>query len=133
MNLRLPMFVVLAAGTIATAEDTWAGKRVMPKKTSAQIVFNAKIDNSGKAFKLADYAVLDVREHEEGQIRIFDGYHAGWSPKADFVLIKDAPAYWTARLKTNPRSPDFLRMRGIALVENRQYDDGLKDLNESIK
>jgi len=46
---------------------------------------------------------LIVRNEREGWLRIHDGHREGWVHKSDFVLARDAWAYFHAREQANPR------------------------------
>jgi tetratricopeptide (TPR) repeat protein len=56
--------------------------------------------------------------------------------KADFLLVRDATAYFNRRVQANPKDTIALTIyddRGRAWSEKKQYDKAIADYNEAIR
>jgi len=74
-----------------------------------------------------------VREDRDGWLRMYDGRREGWARKSDFVLSRDAPAYFTDRIRANPADSFALIMRGQGWLDRGEYDNAIKDFTECIR
>src|SRR5262249_2928161 len=50
-----------------------------------------------------------------------------------FVLARDAPAYFHHRVLANPKDSWALHMRGLGWLEKREWDNAIKDFDDSIR
>jgi tetratricopeptide (TPR) repeat protein len=111
---------------------SWVGKRVMTKKEGVKIGY---IDNEGRAHTVATLTDLAYTvEKEEGEfIQVRHRGAAGWFSKADAVLLEDAVAYCTDRIRRNDKDAEAYAMRGCAWQEKGELDNALKDYGEAIR
>ena len=135
--MRSLLVLVLAcsfSSASSFAEDSWKGRKVLPKKAIDKIAFVDRYAEGKKAyFPLSAAFPYEVRDDAGGWLRIFDGHREGWAEKADFVLPEDAPAWWNDQLKINPKDTHALTMRGISWDEKGEFDFAIKDYDELIR
>jgi tetratricopeptide (TPR) repeat protein len=115
------------------AEGNWTGQRVLATKPADQIAFAEKIADKRPALPFRAVYPVPVREDRDGRVRLFDGYREGWANKADFVLGRDAPIYFTDRIRANPTDAWAWVQRGLGWDERDEYDNAIKDFTEAIR
>ncbi len=57
----------------------------------------------------------------------------GWVDKADFLLVRDAPAFFSGLLKNHPKDQWLLGMRRCTWLENGDTDNAIRDLDQYIR
>jgi tetratricopeptide (TPR) repeat protein len=113
--------------------DPLAGKLLV--MTSADVpVFvlkDGKWQEAGKAPK----ALAPVRQASADAYRVHFGEVEGWVRKKEAILLDDAAAFFSDRIKRDPKDAFAYRQRGIARSEGRYADlDGaLADLDEAVR
>jgi tetratricopeptide (TPR) repeat protein len=124
----------LAAGLASNAaeDNPWVGETVLPKKPNNDIKFGDRVGDRQVYFPLASLS-LQVRDERDGWLRIHDGHREGWAEKDDFVLGRDAPAYFHRRVQANPKDTWALFMRGAGWLEKKEPDNAIQDFNECIR
>ena len=103
------------------------------KKHPSEIKFGNRVDGKEVFFEFAGHYPIKVREDREGWLRLFDGHREGWADKDQFVLSRDATAYFTDRLGTNPSDEFAWWGRGLAWLDREEYDKAIKDFTECIR
>jgi tetratricopeptide (TPR) repeat protein len=91
---------------------SWVGEAVVYNKPAKDIKFGDVMAGKEIYFPFSGNLPIKVREDREGWLRIFDGYREGWVDKGDFVLVRDAPAYFYRRVQANPWDTFALYMGG---------------------
>src|SRR5262249_790067 len=90
--------LVAEAGAPAAAQEkSWVGESVLYTKPAKDIKFWDRVDGEDVYFVFVGLLPLKVRDDGDGRLRIHDGHREGWVDKADFVLVRDAPAYFDRR------------------------------------
>ena len=133
---RLVLLIMLVAETgsrIAAEEKSWVGKSVVYTKPYKDIKFGDRVNGEQVWFSFSGRLPLRVREDRKGMLRIHDGQREAWANKADFVLVRDAPAYFHKRVQDNPRDTWALYMRGSGWLEKGEPDKAIQDFNECIR
>jgi predicted Zn-dependent protease len=140
MNTRERRFVMLmvVAGIAgmageATAQESWVGQSVLYTKPSKEIKFGDVVQGKQVYYPISKIAKMLVQEDREGWLRIHDGHREGWVDKGDFVLVRDAPAYFHRRVQANPKDTYALAMRGVGWLEKGEPDNAIQDFNEYIR
>jgi tetratricopeptide (TPR) repeat protein len=141
MSPRSIFFSICAAfiaplGTPAAtphAPDSWTGERVLGKKPNNEITFRGNENGKQVKFEFRGVYPIRVRDDRDGSLRIFDGHREGWAKKSDFVLTRDAPAYFTDVIRANPADSFALTMRGLGWLYRGEYDNAIKDFTECIR
>src|SRR5262249_2238610 len=141
MKSRFLFAIVLAAVSLllgkslsaVAEENSWTGENALPTKPVKDIVFHVQTEGAIVSFPLSDLWLFHVRQDRKGQLRMHDGHDEGWVNKADFVLAKEAPAFFDKRLAANPKDIFALHMHGLGCVELREWDKALKDFDECIR
>jgi tetratricopeptide (TPR) repeat protein len=133
--MRFALLVLLFAGSFVAAEEpkSWKGQKVVGKKPAEDIKFGDWIDGKEVYFPFEGHYPITVRDDKDGWLRLFDGHKEGWAVKDDFVLSRDAPAYFTDRIRANPNDDFAYQMRGHGWYDRGDYDNALKDYTECIR
>jgi tetratricopeptide (TPR) repeat protein len=139
-RLRLPVsltvfgFALALLSHVADAgERSWVGESVLFTKPAKEIQFGDWVADKQVSFPFAGRVPIKVRGDRDGWLRIHDGRREGWVDKADFVLVRDAPAYFGRRVQANPRDTWALVMRGVGWLEKGELDNAIKDFDECIR
>ncbi|CAN5564969.1 hypothetical protein BH10PLA2_BH10PLA2_36320 [soil metagenome] len=132
----LPMHalvIALCSSSVALAQgESWAGKKVMPKRAGQQIGYSAKDGKQIFIAKLTDF-IYPVIQEESGHVLLRHRGDVGWALKTEVILLPDAIAYFTTRLKTNAKDDYALAGRGVAKQSQGDLDGAIKDLTEAIQ
>jgi tetratricopeptide (TPR) repeat protein len=123
-------FVLLPITTVC-ADESWVGQKVMSKQH--EVKFGDRVGDKQIYFELKG-AIFPVLEELEGSLRIRgnDGKE-GWVDKADFVLLRDAPAFFTNLIRKDEKGAWAWNQRGIAWRNKGELDNAIKDYTESIR
>ncbi|MCI0683812.1 MAG: tetratricopeptide repeat protein [Gemmataceae bacterium] len=136
---QLAVPVVLAALLAATpywtvaGEKSWVSESVVYTKPAKDIKFGDVVDGKQMYFRFSGRMPIKVRDDRDGWLRVHDGYREGWVDKADFVLARDAPAYFHRRVQANPKDTWALFMRGSGWRQKGELDNAIKDFDECIR
>lgn len=114
-------------------ETSWKGESVIYTKASNDIKFGDIVAGEQVYFALSGVWPMSVRDDREGWLRVHDGRREGWVDKADFVLVRDAPACFHRRLQADPTDRWALFMRGAGWSARGEHDNALKDFDECIR
>ncbi len=112
--------------------ESWAGKKVMPKSAGLQIGYTGKDGKEVYVAKLTDF-VYPALQEEGGHILLRHRGEVGWTLKTQLVPVQEAVAYFTTRIKTNPKDDYALAGRGVAKQNQGDIDGAIKDLTEAIQ
>jgi tetratricopeptide (TPR) repeat protein len=133
-TLVLATAVIVAAAAPAAAQDrSWVGESVLATKPAKDIKFGDRVDDKPVYFPFSGRWPFKVREEKEGWLRLHDGNHEGWVDKADFVLAREAFAYFNRRFEANPKDAFALSMRGAAWLEKKEPDQAIKDFDGCLR
>jgi tetratricopeptide (TPR) repeat protein len=123
-----------ATGEAPAAGDDWTAQSVLAKKPEAEIALYDRSDG-GKRTGVAFHAVypIRVREQRDGRLRVFDGQREGWVDRGDFVLSRDAPAFFTERLRADPKDTRVLLLRGPGWMDLGENDKAVQDFTEVLR
>ena len=105
----------------------------MPTQPPEYISFDDRIDGKQVNFRFTGQLPLKVREDRDGRLRIHDGRNEGWVDKYNFILVDDAPAYFSRYVQADPKDTWALGMRGSAWLLKGDYDNAIKDFDECIR
>jgi tetratricopeptide (TPR) repeat protein len=124
--------VVFLSCATARADDSWEGKNVMPKKST---IWLTEKDRQGKVIRVGKLlsAVVEVMKEKDGLLRVRSKGIEGWFAKEDAVLLDDAAAYFTERIRVEPKNAWPYDMRGIARQRLGDLDNAIEDFSESIR
>jgi tetratricopeptide (TPR) repeat protein len=114
----------------------WTGQKVMAKAGILSIQRVAAVDDEGNptyttanGFQL-DYLVRGEQE-EQALIRTREG-HEGWVPKENLVLLKDADAFFTKEIESQPEMAVLYQLRAHARRSNNDLKGAIADLTTAI-
>jgi tetratricopeptide (TPR) repeat protein len=130
------VLVLLSGVVIAGAADTpanWKGEKVVGKKWPKDIKFGDIVDGKQVYFEFRGIYPITVREDRDGWLRIFDGHKEGWADKDDFLLSRDATAYFTTRINANAQDEFAWFHRGTAWRDRGEHENALKDFSECVR
>lgn len=128
-SLALAAALVLAA-PLAAADKDWVGKMVMARKPEPKL---GNWEGNRQKFFEATYTTFTVKQEQDGWIRLVSGIQDGWAVKTDWVLLQDAPAHYTARLRADPQDSWALSSRGSAWNDLGEYDSAIKDFTAVLQ
>lgn len=135
--MRLPhLFVLILAFSAQPAsaqEQSWKGELVCGRKPAGEIKFGDTIDGKQVYFPFRGIYQITVRDDRDGWLRVFDGHTEGWADKNDFILSRDAPAYFAQRVQANANDYFAWFMRGEGWFDRGNYDKALSDFNECVR
>ncbi len=133
--IHLAVAAVLAASAGASAAQgvPWTGKTVMCVKDNAEVEFGLRFDGQHVTFPFRGGMFVKVREDRGGRLRLHDGHNEGWGDKADFVLTRDAAAFYTRLLEADPTDAWSLYLRGWVHAENGDYSLAVADFDAYLK
>jgi Flp pilus assembly protein TadD len=139
MNMRA-RFLLLIAGTwvfqgasTAFAQAAWIGESVVYTKPSRDVKFGDVVEGKQVYFRFSGIMPIKVRDDRDGWLRILDGDREGWAAKSDFILARDAPAYFNRRVQANPMDTFALYMRGEGWLRNGELDFAIMDFDVCIR
>lgn len=121
-----------SGGRLAAQEKSWIGESVLHTKPPKDIRFGDRVGDKEVAYPFSGIWPFQVRGEKDGWLRIHDRRHEGWVDKADFVLAREAIAYFSRRLEANPKDSFALRMRGAAYLDKKELDKALRDFDACI-
>lgn len=140
--MRRHYLIAIMAFTIALAcvsskgigqDKSWKGELVLYVKPAKDISFSGVVDGKRVDLPFSGMTPIRVREEREEKLLIQDGHREGWVEKKDFVLAREAPAYFQRRLEAKPRDTFALFMRGLAWLDQGENDKAIKDLSKCIR
>ena len=114
-------------------EKSWVGESVLHTKPSKDIKFGDRVGDKQVDYVFSGIWPFTVREEKDGWLRIHDRRHEGWVDKADFVLAREALAYFSRRVEANPKDVFSLTMRAGAWMERKEYDKAISDHDACIR
>src|SRR5262245_57991447 len=110
LTLAFPLAVLFVPR--ARADESWVGQKVMNTKPKVQL--SERINDKVVRFDLTG-SLLPVLQDRDGRLRVRDYLgKEGWAEKADFVLVSDAPAFFTQLIRKDPKNVWAWTMRGNA-------------------
>ncbi len=113
------------------AGDSWVGQRVMARKSKVQ--FGDYGPDGKQVYFEMKRVVHRVLKDQEGWLRIHAPGEEGWVDKADMVLVRDAPAFYTTFIRQNPKNTWAWNHRALAWFEKRELDNAIKDYGEYLR
>jgi len=127
----LAAMLILGTSGIAGADDSWVGQKVMERKPDVKFGVNG--EDGLKNFPLED-VVWKVLKEKDGWLRFrgADGKD-GWALKEEFVLLVDAPGFYTGLIKADEKSDWAWTQRGLAWSEKGEFDNAIKDYTEATR
>ena len=130
---KLLVSILFLTSSTSAQEKSWVGESVLPTKPANDIRFGDLVDGKHVYFLFSGLMPFKVRADRDGWLRIHDGHREGWADKADFVLVRDAPAYFHRRVQANPKDTWALSMRGQGWLQIGEPDNAIKDFDECIR
>jgi tetratricopeptide (TPR) repeat protein len=126
--------LLLVAGGPAFAQGDWSGKTVQVKGTKPIRVSSIGADGK-KVFvaELKSSIFYQVLKEKAGSILIRENGVEGWADKSLFVTLEDAAAFFSSRIKANPKDGLAHGYRGVARMRRGEFDLALKDLDSAIR
>jgi tetratricopeptide (TPR) repeat protein len=136
MRTKFPIVVVLLLTplvAIAGGGASWKGHIVLLKGDKEVKI--GKTDPKGVQVYLATLKGISYRviDDKDGWVKVAQDDAEGWFPKNDAVPLDDAAAYFSSRVKTNPRDDQAFGYRAEAAMLKEDFPAALKDLSEAIK
>jgi Tfp pilus assembly protein PilF len=127
-----PVAGISAATTTVHAKSNWTGKKVVFKEDETPFRVpdaDGKFVERGKI----NLAVVKVRGLRENMLLIRWHGENGYIGKDEVIPLDEAEAFYSARIKDNPRDHYAFFRRGTAHQELGNYQTALKDHNEAIR
>src|SRR5207302_562334 len=101
----------LPSAAFADNDGSWAGQRIMTKKTGTTIGYTGPF---GRLVYVADLTdmVYTVLKDQEGWLDVRHRGVEGWLEKEQVILLKDAISYFSQRIRANDRDALAFAHRG---------------------
>jgi tetratricopeptide (TPR) repeat protein len=117
----------------AAPADPLAGKMVV--MTAPEVPVFVLKDNKWQEAGKAPRPLAPIRQASADAYRVHFGEIEGWVRKKEAILLDEAAAYFSDRIKRDPKDGFAYRQRAISRSEGRYADlDGaLADLNEAVR
>ncbi len=112
--------------------DSWVSKKIMLKHPGVRIS-NAREKDEAKAVALLTDLVYHVEAEQDGWLRVNHHGIEGWFEKEHAVLVEDAVAFFTERLRAEPDDARAYAHRAWAYKEQGKFDAAVKDYGEAIR
>jgi tetratricopeptide (TPR) repeat protein len=123
--------VALLPNSAVHADETWVGKQVMQKKM--HVDFGDRVDGKQVYFELKS-VILPVLKEQDGWLRVRDfDDREGWVDKNDFVLLPEAPAYFTQVVRMNPGNTWGWLQRGVAWRGVGKLEFAISDNDSALR
>jgi tetratricopeptide (TPR) repeat protein len=113
-------------------ETDWSGKTVITKRNGVKI---GQVDKNGKFNPVGELQHLQhvIRKVNGNWILIAENGQEQWAAKSDFVLIDDAIAFFTERLRAEPTEANHFCRRAVAYTLKNDFDHAIKDYDDAIR
>jgi tetratricopeptide (TPR) repeat protein len=120
------------SGSAAESARSWKGKQVMPKRAGVRLY---TVDEDGRSKDLGELTrfIYTVEADVAGKLRVRQRGAAGYLDKRDAVVLEDAVAYFTARIRANAKDTRAYSCRGLARYERGEYGLALEDHDRAIR
>lgn len=126
------ILVVVWISPMRAGGTSWTGKDIIMKRNGVQI---GHTDAQGEQAYLAKLTQISYRvlEDKGGWLKVRAGKHEGWFDKDEAVLVGDANAFFSARLRNEPRNDQYYARRGEAWSILGEHDKAASDYAEAIR
>ena len=114
-----------------TVPASYVGKTVFLKKELTH--FGVTKDDQYEDLGVLTAVSYQVVAEAGKEIKVRHSGKEGWLPKAEVVPLSEAVAYFTERLKENPKDSGAYQKRGHAWHLRGEQDKALADLDEAIR
>jgi tetratricopeptide (TPR) repeat protein len=132
-NVFTQFYPVLGAARASADELSWEGKDVLLTRPGVTLEVPDGEKVAPRTAGVARDVQFVVRKVEGGRLRVESRRQAGWIARDDAVLLSQAVAHFTARLKKDPKDSHAYTARGEAYAANNEPDQALEDFNEAIR
>lgn len=123
---------VVFADRAALAQDSqeeWLGIKVLEKRPGVVLKVGKRVVG-----KMSDLGPTPLVIETQGDwLRVGTETRSGWVHLRDVVTIAEAPDYFTAVLKSDPKRGWAYNLRGIALQEQGDFEAALKDYSLAVR
>ncbi len=120
------------AARLSAAEGSWIGKQVMPRQSGVRVWYTDDPWRDVRIGPFEDMVVPVLAERGEW-IEVRHRGQDAWFARQDAVLLDDAVAYFTEKIRANPGDPFAHVLRAEAWHEKRQWDAAVADYTEAIR
>jgi tetratricopeptide (TPR) repeat protein len=129
----LAILLTFAVCLPASAQDDWAGKRVILKRPGIRIGHTDDKGNQVYVDELTNLAYTVLKE-TNGFLRVQHRGKTGWFPKTDALLPDEAIPYFAERVRlANPKDAFPLAYLGWAHKERKNLDLAIEAYDNAIK
>src|SRR5262245_7440408 len=118
---------VLQLSPPAAAQDSWMGKKIMPKTGVVDIRSGNEVIGKSRT------AVLTVLNVDGDWLRVRDHGVEGWIARSAAVLLDDAIEHFTNEIRKDQRAGWAYEQRGIAQRHEGDCDSAIEDFNAAIR
>jgi tetratricopeptide (TPR) repeat protein len=109
---------------------SWVGKKIITKRKDvpvyAELGEQLYVGNLG----LTAYTVL---ADQDGYLKVKHMDIDGWFQKTEAVLVEKAPAYFTEKVRNNPKDDCGYGHRGVAWIEQKDFAKAIADFDRAIE
>jgi tetratricopeptide (TPR) repeat protein len=127
----LMALMVLTPAALGQPAEIWLGQIVMQKQPPAIQGPGASARATADE-RLRYWPVHSVIADEGDSVRVQTIAYKGHFAKRDLVLLKDAPAFFSDRIRAEPAVAAHYFHRGLALMVLEQFDAAIDDFTKAI-
>jgi tetratricopeptide (TPR) repeat protein len=120
------------AASFADDSGSWAGQKIMTKMPGTLIGHTNLFGRHVYVAELTDL-VYTVQREQDGWVHLRQRGVEGWLYKEQAVLLEDAIAYFSLRIRANNQDAFAFAYRGRAWKEEGELEKALQDLNDAIR
>jgi tetratricopeptide (TPR) repeat protein len=128
----LAVTLLVTAVSSGQEQQSWVGRRVLLRTDGVRI---GHTDSNGQPVYVGELTDMCYRVlgEADGWLRVRQCGADGWFSKENAVLLEDAVAYFTDRLRGNGRDALAYAHRGRAWQEQGSFDRALQDYDDAIR
>jgi Tfp pilus assembly protein PilF len=131
LTITAALFIVLSVAARENRGGSWVGKKIIPTKSQVSLHFTGS--DGRDADTPLDQSVHTVLADQGGKVKVRQRGIDGWVEKDDVVLVEQAPAYFSERLRKDPNDVVAYMKRALAWRELGKWDDAIGDYTAAMQ
>jgi len=124
--------LLLCSSTLALADDSWVGKRIMLKGAPKLAIVRNKGDDQAAVTELK-YPSYRVERDDDGWLLVRQDGVGYRFDKSEAVLLEDAASFFTERIRERPRDGELYTRRAVAYSLTGKPELARKDFEEAVR
>lgn len=134
--IRQAIVVLLLAQGLASAapapKQGWVGKIAFVRQSGLMLFEDPTAMPPRELFR-SGFITYTVLADRDGWVKVRDNDREGWLRKSDLVLVDDAPAYFTTRIRAEPQAVTWWYFRSVAQRLKGNLPEAIDDMTEVMR